>query len=156
VKTNVERGRVSRRIGAVAVAVLLLAPAAPGCATERETSGGEPPREFKATAYTVEGETAAGTRTSEGIVAADPDVLPLGTRIRILDAGPFSGEYVVKDTGRRVDGRHVDVFVESESRAKEFGERTVRVEVVDRGSGQRSAAASEPLPEAHERAPAVR
>jgi 3D (Asp-Asp-Asp) domain-containing protein len=42
---------------------------------------------FKATAYSVDGETASGAQTREGrTVAADPEVLPAGTRIEIAGA----------------------------------------------------------------------
>jgi rare lipoprotein A len=54
---------------------------------------------FEATADSVEGITAKGTLTHDGIVAADPAVLPLGSVIRVSGAGPYSGTYVVTDTG---------------------------------------------------------
>src|SRR5262245_21971931 len=65
--------------------------------------------EFEATAYSIEGRTAAGTRSRQGIVAADPKVLPLGTRIRVHGAGRYSGDYLVGDTGRGIKGREIDV-----------------------------------------------
>ena len=109
---------------------------------------------FEATAYALDGKTAAGSRTEAGIVAADPDVLPLGTRIRIHGAGPYSGDYVVKDTGRTIDGREIDIFVESARQARKFGRRKVKVEVLARGQG-REQAKDAPLPEASI-APALR
>src|SRR5690242_17001257 len=57
---------------------------------------------FTATAYSIEGRTASGHRTREGIVAADPRVLPLGSRIRIHESGGYDGEYEVRDTGRGI------------------------------------------------------
>ena len=89
---------------------------------------------FIATAYSIEGVTAAGDDTRPGIVAADPAVLPLGSRIRVLDAGAYSGVYVVKDTGRKIDGRHIDIYIPNDRRAKEFGKRSVRVEVLQYGA----------------------
>mgnify|MGYP003693616699 CR=1 FL=1 len=41
---------------------------------------------------------------TKGLIAADPRVLPLGTRVR-LEAGAYSGEYVVADTGGAVRGK---------------------------------------------------
>ena len=58
-----------------------------------------PPLPFEATAYSIEGRTASGKHTREGICAADPDILPLGSRIRVHDAGAYSGECEVADTG---------------------------------------------------------
>src|SRR5262245_14045832 len=60
--------------------------------------GGAQPRRrgpirFTATASALHGITAKGTVTHEGTVAADPSVLPLGSRIRVSKAGPYSGEY---------------------------------------------------------------
>ena len=89
---------------------------------------------FTATAYTLDGKTAAGTVAREGIVAADPDVLPLGTRIRVSGAGKHSGEYVVEDTGPKIQGRKIDIKMDSEAEAKQFGERTVQVEVLRHGA----------------------
>ncbi len=141
---------------ALGLVTLLAGPASVQADDSAQQGEGGAGERFKATAYAVEGETATGAQTKEGIVAADPDVLPLGSRIRVHDAGEYSGEYVVKDVGRSVDGKHVDLFLESESEAKKFGERTVRVEVLERGPGKPSAAAKEPLPAPEERAPAVR
>jgi peptidoglycan lytic transglycosylase len=98
----------------------------------------EPPLEtFQATAYSVEGKTASGAHTREGIVAADPKVLPLGSRIRVTDAGPYSGEYLVKDTGRAINGHELDIYLANDREAKRFGKRAVKVQVLERG-GERT------------------
>ena len=94
---------------------------------------------FRATAYSVEGRTAAGTRSREGIVAADPSLLPLGTRIRVTDAGPYSGEYVVEDTGRAVKGHEIDLYLANDAEAKRFGRRSVQVEIIEKGDGRAQA-----------------
>jgi 3D (Asp-Asp-Asp) domain-containing protein len=90
---------------------------------------------FEATAYTIEGETAAGTQTRRGVVAADPKVLAIGTRIRVEGAGPLSGEYRVEDTGRAVKGREIDIYVPTAAAAKQFGRKQVQVQVLSRGDG---------------------
>jgi 3D (Asp-Asp-Asp) domain-containing protein len=92
---------------------------------------------FKATAYTLDGKTAAGTIARRGIVAADKDVLPLGTRIRVTGAGKHSGEYTVEDTGPAIQGRKIDIKMDSDAEAKEFGERTVNIEVLRYGNGMK-------------------
>src|SRR5262249_34867368 len=53
----------------------------------KNTSAQNGPMTFRATAYVAKGRTTAGTKSKEGVVAADPKVLPLGSRIRIVDAG---------------------------------------------------------------------
>ena len=91
-------------------------------------------RHFRAnaTAYSQAGTTADGGQTHKGVVAADPSVLPLGTRIRVKGAG-VSGTYVVADTGRRVGGRHIDIFMPSRARAKRFGRKIVEIHVLSWG-----------------------
>lgn len=64
------------------------------------------------------------------MVAADPAVLPLGATIRIARSGRFDGVYKVMDTGPKVQGRHVDLFIENCAAARRFGRRTVRVSLV--------------------------
>jgi 3D (Asp-Asp-Asp) domain-containing protein len=54
--------------------------------------------------------TAAGIEVHEGIVAADPLVLPLGTRIRITGTAGYDGNYLVTDTGAAVKGRQIDLL----------------------------------------------
>jgi 3D (Asp-Asp-Asp) domain-containing protein len=95
---------------------------------------------FEATAYSQEGKTASGMRSHEGIVAADPKVLPLGTRIRVHDAGPYSRDYVVRDTGRTIKGREIDIYVDDDREAKRFGRKRVQVEVLAYGDGRPVAA----------------
>lgn len=86
---------------------------------------------FTATAYSVEGETASGKQTIEGrTVAADPSVLPLGTKIQVAGAGPYSGIYVVHDSGRKINGREIDIFIDNPREAKRFGKKPVRVRVL--------------------------
>ena len=88
-------------------------------------------RYFIATAYSVEGTGASGKWSHPGTVAADRDLLPLNTRIRIYGAGRYSGDYTVEDTGGKVDGHHIDVYMPSKVEAKKFGRQ--RVKVVEAG-----------------------
>jgi len=104
--------------------------------------GGNPTRHrptvlrMKATAHCVDGLTAAGTLSRVGTVAADRAVLPLNSRIRVEGAGPYSGVYSVEDTGPKVAGRHIDIYMQSLTEAKRFGKKTVRVIVLHYGDNQ--------------------
>ncbi len=89
-------------------------------------------KNFRATAYCLKGRTANGGNVRRGIVAADPRVLPLGTRIQ-LNAGSYSGIYTVADTGGVVKGRILDIWVPSCSEAMRFGRRSVAVSVLGKG-----------------------
>lgn len=95
-------------------------------------------RAFRATAYCLQGRTANGGGVRRGIVAADPRVLPLGTRIQIT-AGSYSGTYTVADTGGAIKGRILDIWVPSCSEANRFGRKSITVAVV---SGKKSKSAS--------------
>lgn len=88
---------------------------------------------FKATAYCLKGRTATGGSVRRGIVAADPRVLPLGSRISI-NAGAYSGTYTVADTGGAVRGRILDIWVSSCSEAVRFGRKTVTVSRLGKNS----------------------
>jgi 3D (Asp-Asp-Asp) domain-containing protein len=131
-----------RSVFAVAV---LAAVVAAGCGGRRAAPPAAPPERaaepdsqmrFEATAYSIEGKTAGGTRAREGVVAADPTLLPLGTRIRVDDAGQYSGEYVVHDTGRTIKGREIDIYIANDAEAKRFGRKSVRVQVLAPGDGR--------------------
>ena len=85
---------------------------------------------FVATAYVRRGTTSSGIQTQHGLVAADRRVLPVGTLIRVRNAGRYSGTYVVADTGGGIRGRHIDIFVHNRQRARQFGRKVVLVDVL--------------------------
>lgn len=95
---------------------------------------------YTATAYSLRGRTASGRPVSRGLIAADPRVLPLGTRVRV-EAGSFSGEYLVADTGGAVKGRRIDIWTPSTREALQFGRRAVKLTVLSFG-GKRAKPAS--------------
>jgi 3D (Asp-Asp-Asp) domain-containing protein len=91
-----------------------------------------PPASFVATAYSLRGKTASGKPVARGLIAADPRVLPLGSKVR-LDAGFFSGEYLVADTGGAVRGKRIDIWTPSTREAFRFGRRTIRLTILSYG-----------------------
>ena len=97
-----------------------------------------PSLNFEATAYSLRGRTASGAQTTTGVIAADPRVLPLGSRVRI-EAGSYTGEYVVADTGGAVKGKRIDIWTPSTREAMRFGRRTVKLTVLQLG-GKRAKA----------------
>ena len=89
---------------------------------------------FTATAYCQSGVTRSGVDTHSGIVAADPAQLPVGSVVHIDASGQrYSGIYTVLDTGPRVLGRTVDLFVHDCGEATLFGRQRVRVTVLRKG-----------------------
>lgn len=117
----------------LAPAILLLLFATVPRAT---AANGPPAMEFKATAYAQSGITKSGEVTREGVVAADPTILPLGSMVRIEGAGEYDGVYKVSDTGSKVKGRHVDIYMPEYREAKQFGRRRVWVRVLRWGWGE--------------------
>lgn len=81
---------------------------------------------FSATAYCLSGKTAMGHGVRRGIIAADPRVLKLGSTVTIA-AGPWTGTYLVSDTGGGIKGKRLDIWVPSCSEARKFGRRSVQV-----------------------------
>jgi 3D (Asp-Asp-Asp) domain-containing protein len=98
---------------------------------KEELEDAAPALSFTATAYSLHGRTASGRLVSRGVIAADRRVLPIGTRVR-LEAGQYSGEYVVADTGGSVRGRKIDIWVPNAGEAMRFGRRPVRLTVLTR------------------------
>ena len=75
-----------------------------------------------ATGYCLRGTTATGLPVGPGIVATDPSVIPLGTRMTI----PGYGEGVAADTGGAIPGKRIDVWIADCKQAGLFN-RTVTI-----------------------------
>jgi 3D (Asp-Asp-Asp) domain-containing protein len=90
--------------------------------SSRATAAGS----YVATAYCLRGRTAMGHGVRKGLIAADPRVLRLGSKVQ-LGAGAYSGEYLVSDTGGRIKGRKIDIWMASCAEARRFGRRTIQV-----------------------------
>ncbi|HEV7889817.1 MAG TPA: 3D domain-containing protein [Pyrinomonadaceae bacterium] len=97
-----------------------------------------PAQVFTATAYSLRGRTASGRLVTRGLIAADRRVLPLGTRVRI-EAGSYTGEYLVADTGGAVRGRKIDIWVPNTGEAMRFGRRPIKLTVLTRTRPRSSA-----------------
>jgi 3D (Asp-Asp-Asp) domain-containing protein len=89
------------------------------------------PTPFTITAYCTGTTTAAGTRVTHGVVAADPSVVPIGTVIRLGGLGSrYDGMYTVMDTGSKIRGRRIDLYLNNCPEAVRFGRRSGHVSVV--------------------------
>ena len=75
------------------------------------------------TGYSLSGRTSTGLPVGFGIVAVDPAVIPLGTRITI----PGYGEGVAGDTGGAVQGMTIDLWFPTLAQALAWGRRTVTI-----------------------------
>ncbi len=89
---------------------------------------------FSATAYCKGTRTASGVNVRSGIAAADPDLLPVGSVVQIDAPGQrYDGVYTVMDTGPKVQGRHLDLYMWSCHEALRFGRTAVRTVVLRLG-----------------------
>jgi len=83
---------------------------------------------FVATAYSANDSsqgtneiTATSKEVCKGIIAVDPEIIPLGTEVEIKDMGEFTAE----DTGSKIKGNRIDIYFESKEEAEEFGRQGV-------------------------------
>lgn len=82
----------------------------------------------KATAYTHDGsKTKMGTPCRVGAIAVDPSVIPLGTKLYVEGYGYC----VAEDTGGKIKGNRIDVFLETEAECVAWGVKDVKVYVLD-------------------------
>jgi cystine transport system substrate-binding protein len=77
------------------------------------------------TGYILRGVTASGLPTGRGVVAVDPSVIPLGTRMTV----PGYGEAIAADTGGAVIGNTIDLWFATLEEAERWGRRTVTITI---------------------------
>ena len=82
-------------------------------------------REVDAVAYSLPGKTALGIPVRKGVVAVDPRLIPLGTRLHV----PGYGRGIAADVGVAIKGRIIDLWFPTRAAARKWGRRTVRITV---------------------------
>jgi 3D (Asp-Asp-Asp) domain-containing protein len=98
---------------------------------------------FSATAYCKGTTTASGVGVRAGIAAADPSLLPVGSVLSIaVGDSRYNGVYTVMDTGPKVQGRILDLYMWSCHEALRFGRKDVQVTVLRLGWDPRASAPS--------------
>jgi 3D (Asp-Asp-Asp) domain-containing protein/septal ring factor EnvC (AmiA/AmiB activator) len=113
IEAKARRVAVAQTVSAVSTPapVAVPTPAGPGTMT------------VTATAYTLQGTTATGAPVGYGVIAVDPSVIPLGTRMTI----PGYGEGVAADTGGAIQGAVIDLWFPTAAEAAAWGRRTVTI-----------------------------
>lgn len=78
------------------------------------------------------GITASGTKARPGVVAVDPKVIPLGTKLYVqsLDGTKDYGFAIAEDKGGAIKGNKIDLFFETATQVKNFGRRKVKVYIL--------------------------
>jgi peptidoglycan DL-endopeptidase CwlO len=113
IEAQARRVAIEQAASTQAAAPVASAPATGGAGTLTVT----------ATAYTLPGHTATGAPVGYGVVAVDPSVIPLGTRMTI----PGYGEGVAADTGGTIQGAVIDLWFPTAAQAAAWGRRTVTI-----------------------------
>lgn len=94
------------------------APAPPGQSSSRTLV-------VDAVAYYLPGTTASGLPVGVGVIAVDPAVIPLGTRLFVPGYGPA----VAADVGTAIRGAIIDLWMPSTAQARAWGRRSVTVTI---------------------------
>lgn len=78
-----------------------------------------------AVAYHLPGKTASGLPVGVGVIAVDPRVIPLGTRVFVPGYGPA----VAADVGTAIIGNIIDLWMTTTAQARAWGRRTVTITI---------------------------
>jgi 3D (Asp-Asp-Asp) domain-containing protein len=78
-----------------------------------------------AVAYHLPGKTALGIPVRKGVVAVDPRLIPLGTKLHV----PGYGRGIAADVGTAIKGRIIDLWFPSTAAARKWGRQTVTITV---------------------------
>ena len=79
------------------------------------------------TAYSGGGITASGKRVKVGMIAVDPRVIKLGTKVYVPNYGYARAE----DTGGAIKGNIIDLYMSSNGQAIQWGRRSVTIRIYD-------------------------
>lgn len=78
-----------------------------------------------AVAYHLPGRTASGLPVGKGVVAVDPKLIPLGTKLFV----PGYGRAVAADVGAGIKGRIIDLWMPNDAAARKWGRKTVVITI---------------------------
>ncbi|AYP68365.1 cell wall-binding protein precursor [Bacillus phage vB_BcoS-136] len=66
--------------------------------------------------------------TGHRIIAVDPNVIPLGSLVKIGNE-----IFIADDTGGKIKGRKIDILVKTVNEANQWGKKTITVEILRKG-----------------------
>ncbi len=86
----------------------------------------------KTTVYTGGGITASGLPATENVIAVDPRVIPLGTKVFVSDPYCYVGIRTAADTGGNIKGNFIDIYFDEDNpNLWGYGVRSARVYILD-------------------------
>ena len=101
--------------------------------TEAKSAPITAPQAYTAFSYSLCCRGSSGLGVRRGTIAADPKILPYGTRVYMTGSGAYDGEYLVTDAGTAIKGNKIDVWVPTVHEARRFGRRNVKLTVLSYG-----------------------
>ena len=110
---------------AAATETAAAATTAPSTSTPAAPATGNHTLVVDAVAYHLPGHTASGLPVGVGVIAVDPTVIPLGTRVFVPGYGPA----VAADVGTAIKGNIIDLWMPTAAQALAWGRRTVTITV---------------------------
>jgi 3D (Asp-Asp-Asp) domain-containing protein len=118
--------RGTRRWGLALVAVLLGTLLGAGGSAFGQPQAPQAYRlQVDAVAYYLPGKTALGVPVGKGVVAVDPRLIPLGTKLHVPGYGPG----LAADVGTAIKGRIIDLWFPSTAKARDWGRQTVTITI---------------------------
>lgn len=126
------RGRSGRAIPALPSLVPKLAPSGHLFRSIEDRARAGERVAVSVTAYCLQGRTRLGSQVHEGIVAVDPALFPLGRTIELFLGRSAPVRYRAEDTGGKVRGARIDVWLADCYAARRFGRRRGYAQLVPR------------------------
>ena len=77
--------------------------------------------------------TYLGTQIRPGVIAVDPNVIPLGSTVKIEFPNGETMHAVAEDTGGAIKGNRIDVAKWSVPEAEQFGMKDAKVTILQKG-----------------------
>jgi len=79
------------------------------------------------------GITYSGTQARPGVIAVDPRIIPLGSKVYVesTDGRSDYGFAIAEDTGSAIRGNRVDLFIGDRSTALRYGRRNVKIYIIE-------------------------
>ncbi len=119
-------GRGTRRWGpALAAVLVVLVLGIEGSALGQPQAPQAYRLKVDAVAYYLPGKTALGVPVGKGVVAVDPKLIPLGTKLHVPGYGPG----LAADVGYAIKGRVIDLWFPTTAKARNWGRRTVTITI---------------------------
>ena len=81
-----------------------------------------------ATAYSGDSITSTMIKPYWGVIAVDPEVIPYGSLVYIPE---FDKTFIAEDCGGAIQGKRIDIFMNSETKCRKWGVRKINIEIIN-------------------------